>query len=554
MTDDRDHGSLIDEAHELYVEFNDLLPLWSADLDQIERWFSTSSEHTADRRARGGAMIDRAVSAAAGDCTVGDRAALLTVAAALRELVATADIGAERTIPSASMGIVPMLPSFVPTFALATAEHGDRYQEKLRRFPSAVDELRSRLGTAVAAGRVQTRRNAAATIALLDRFLAADPQDDPLAGQAPPSELSGTAAAAFRDAIVDLVTSHTRPALARLRDTLRDVSLPAGADDDHPGLVHLPGGEETYGDILAAYTQPGTTPDHVHATGLAQLERLEDEWAAVGQEALGISDPAEVRRRVAELPGRQTAEEVRADAAVVLELATERAPDWFKRTPTATCEIKLVESGALAFYRPPSKDGSTPGYCHLNVVDPSTWGAELAAVVAHEATPGHHYQIALAREDDDLHPVHRDVVMFAFPEGWALYSERIADRMGLYRDAIDRLGMLTTDAWRAARMVVDTGLHAFGWTRERGVTALQRQAGLKRADAEAEVDRFVSFPGQAAAYMNGRLAIEAARDRAWRQLGDDFDLPSFHDAVLSRGTVSLDALDTIVNDWVANTG
>ncbi len=550
--DDRDRGSLIDEAHDLYVEFNDVLPLWSADLDQIERWFSTSSEHTADLRARGRAMIDDAVSAAAGDCTIGDRAALLTVAAALRELVATADIGAERTLASPSMGLVPMLPAFVPSLALVTAEHGHRYQEKLRRFPAAVDELRTRLSTAVAAGRVQTRRNAASTIALLDRSLAADAPEDPLAGQAPPSELSGTEAAAFRDTLVDLVTSHTRPALARLRDTLRDVSLPAGADDDHPGLVHLPGGEETYRDVLAAYTQPGTTPDHVHATGLAQLERLEDEWAAVGQEAFGVSDPADVRRRVAELPGRQTAEEVQADAVVVLELAAQRAPDWFKRTPVATCEIKLVESGAKAFYRPPSEDGSTPGYCHLNVGDPTTWGAELAAVVAHEATPGHHYQIALAREDDDLHPVHRDVLMYAFPEGWALYSERIADQMGLYRDAIDRLGMLATDAWRAARMVADTGLHAFGWTRERAVTALQQQAGLKRADAEAEVDRFISFPGQAATYMNGRLAIEAARDRARRQLGDGFDISTFHDVVLSRGTVSLDALGAIVDDWVAN--
>ena len=554
MSDPQDVDALIDEAHALYAELNDMLALWSADLDQIERWVATSPAHSADVRMRGGAMVERVMSTADGDCTIEDRASLLTAAAALREIVATADIAAERTWSGPSMGLVPLLPSMVPVLALATAEHGDRYREKLRRFPAAVDELRARLETSVADGRVQTRRNAEATVALIDRMLAADATEDPLAGQAAPTQLDETAAATFRDELVELVRTHTRPALSRLRDTLRDVSIPAGTDDDHPGMVHLPDGEQEYGEILAAYTQPGTTPHEVHATGLAQLQRLEDEWASVGQETFGISDPAEVRRRVAEHPGRQTAEEVHRDATALIELATERAPSWFNRTPTARCEVKLVESGAIAFYRPPSEDGSLPGYCHINVADPTTWAATLAATVAHEGIPGHHYQIALAREDADLHPVHRDVLMSTFPEGWALYSERIADQVGLYPQPIDRLGMLTTDAWRAARMVVDTGLHAFGWTRDRAVTALQVQAGLKRADAEAEVDRFIAWPGQAVSYMNGRLAIEAARDRAQKKLGAQFDIVSFHDVVLSRGIVSLDALDEMVDHWAAGAG
>ena len=194
-----------------------------------------------------------------------------------------------------------------------------------------------------------------------------------------------------------------------------------------------------------------------------------------------------------------------------------------------------------------------PGYCYINVADPTGWAADLAAVAVHEGTPGHHYQLALAREDDDLHPVHRDVFLAGFQEGWALYSERIGDEMGLYDDGLDRLGMLSSDAWRAVRMVVDTGLHAFGWTRERAVTEMQLRAGMKRSSAEADVDRFISLPGQAASYMHGRLVIEAARDRAAAQLGEDFDIAEFHDVVLSRGSVSLDALDAMVDNWAAAT-
>ena len=495
MTDLQDVDALFDDAHALYIEFNDLFAIWSADLDQIERWISTSPEHSADVRRRGGDMIDRVMAATDGGCTVSDRASLLTAAASLRELVTTADTTAERTMPGPSLGFVPMLPSLVPSLVLVTAEHGERYQEKLRRLPAAIDEFRARLETSVAAGRVQTRRNAETTVAQLDRLLALDAAEDPLAGQAAPTELDDAAAADSRDDLIGLVRDHTRSALVRLRDTLRDVSVPAGADDVHPGMVHLPGGEAEYAEILAAFTQPGTTPEDVHAAGLTQLERLEEEWATIGQEAFGISDPAEVRRRVAAHPGRQTAHEVHRDATAVIELAAERAPEWFNRTPQARCEVKLIESGAIAFYRPSSDDGSRPGYCHLNATDPSTWGATLAATPAHEGVPGHHYQIALKLEDDDLHPLHRDVMLSAFAEGWALYSERIADQMGLYPEPIDRLRMCSTDAWRAVRMVVDTGMHAFGWPRERAVTALQEHAGLKRPDAEAEVDRYCSFPG-----------------------------------------------------------
>lgn len=543
--------ALVDEAYDLYVALDDVTPLWTADLDHIERWVSTSREHTDDVRRRAESMIDRIEQAVRG-ADEGLRVSLLTVAALLRQSAACVDVHAERTFPG-PMGLMPLLHAAVPSYALTTSEHGERYREKLRRFPAAVDELRTRLETSAGAGRVQTSRNARSTVTAIDRLLSTDLSDDPMALQSAPAQLDAEAAAAFRDDLLDLVAGHTRPALARLRDTLREVSIPAGADDDHPGLLHLPGGEQEYAEVLGSYTQPRTSPEQVHQTGLAQLERLEQEWATIGHSAFGISDPAEVRRRVAAVPGPQSAEEVRRDATAVLSLATERAPHWFNRVPRSSCEVKLVRTGAIAYYRPPSEDGSLPGYTHLNVTDLSTWATELAVTTVHEGIPGHHYQMALALEDDSLDRCHRRVYLPAYCEGWALYAERIGERMGLYPDPLDQLGMLVTDALRAARMVIDTGLHAFGWTREQGVKFLEERAGLGRPDAEAEVDRFISEPGQAASYMHGRLAIEAARDRAKQRLGNSFDIRAFHDVVLSHGTVSLDALDGLVDNWIAAT-
>ena len=542
---------LLDDVWSLYRELDDRTPMWESDLDQIERWVSSSTAHTASVRARCEQAIGE-LEAAVSEADTGRRVSLLTAAAALRSLAATADTGVELSLTHPEQGLLGLLHWAVPGYALTTEAHGERYLDKLRRFPAAIDELGVRLREAAAADRAPLRRHADAAVAKLDTLLASDVAEDPLLAQAPPTELDDAGADRFRGEVAELVRSRTRPALSRYRDVLAAHSVPAGRDDDHPGLVHHPGGEEAYAEHLAAYTRPGTTAEELHARGVEQLARLDEEWAALGQEEFGVSDPSEVRRLVAALGGRATAEDVLRDATAIHEQATAEAPAWFRRVPASPCVVRTTEHGALAFYSPPTEDGSRPGITYFNVGDPGAWGPQLAATVVHEGVPGHHYQLALALEQDDLHELHRRLFLAAFGEGWALYVERIGEEMGLYPTTVDRLGMLSSDALRAARLVVDTGLHALGWTRRQAIDVLVERTGLGVGECTAEIDRYIAVPGQATSYMTGRLAIVRLREEARERLGGGFDVATFHDVVLSRGMVSLDALDVLVEDWLTS--
>lgn len=547
---------LVEDGWQLYLELDDTGPLWESDVDQIERWVSSSADHTAAVRERCGAMVTRLEDAAAADgASTTDTVSLLTAAAGLRLLAATADVSVELTMPHPTQGLLSYLHWAVNGYTLRTAEHGERYHEKLRRFPDVVDELVDRLDEAAIEGRAPLRRHSRESVAALDRLLATDVGDDPLVEQAPPSELDEAGAERFRTGVAEIVATHTRPALARLREALADRVAPAGRDDDRPGLVHHPDGEATYAELLAAYTRPGLSADDLHASGREQLARLEREWAEVGRDVLGVDDAAEVRRRVAAIEGPTSAEDVRRRAEAIHARAEEAAPRWFNRVPEAPCVVRTTEHGSLAFYSNPPRDGSGPGTAFFNVSDPTVWGAQLAATVVHEGIPGHHYQLALAQEDVSLHELHRRMFLSAYGEGWALYVERIGDEMGVFEDGIDRLGMLASDALRATRLVVDTGLHAHGWSRQRAIDTMVDRTGLGLVECTAEVDRYIAYPGQATSYMTGRLAIERLRDDAGARLGEDFAITEFHDVVLSSGIVSLDALDVLVEDWVlARTG
>ena len=211
-----------------------------------------------------------------------------------------------------------------------------------------------------------------------------------------------------------------------------------------------------------------------------------------------------------------------------------------------------ITAGALAFYSPPSDDGSQPGTFFFNVGDPSAWGTfQLQAIAYHEGVPGHHFQVARALETDGLHPVHTKIFLPAYGEGWGLYTERLADEMGLYTTEWDRVGMLTADVMRACRLVVDTGLHALGWSRQQAIDYLLSHSPLAPQMAEPEVDRYIGMPGQATSYMIGRLEIDDIRAEAEATAGDRFDIAGFHDVVLGHGSVPLPTLRRRVEAWAA---
>lgn len=226
--------------------------------------------------------------------------------------------------------------------------------------------------------------------------------------------------------------------------------------------------------------------------------------------------------------------------------AWEAMGDWFEVLPQAPCTVTGTTSGAKAFYFPPAPDGSRGGSFFINIDKPESWGTfELEAMAFHEGIPGHHLQLAIAAELPDSVPaIRRFSENAAYAEGWGLYTERLADEMGLYSTEVDRLGMLAADSMRACRLVVDTGIHALGWTRSQAVDYMVENSPLTREMCQPEIDRYILTPGQACSYMIGRLEIERMRRTA--QAAPGFDIKKFHSAVLDSGALPLDVLDRVV--------
>jgi uncharacterized protein (DUF885 family) len=243
-----------------------------------------------------------------------------------------------------------------------------------------------------------------------------------------------------------------------------------------------------------------------------------------------------------------------------LARARRAIPRYFGRRPEAECEVVRIEAheekhSTIAYYRPPAADGSRPGRYYVNTSAPETRPRYEAEVLAyHESIPGHHLQIAIAQELSGLPAFRKHLGVTAFTEGWGLYTERLADEMGLYTADLDRIGVLSYDAWRACRLVVDTGMHAKGWTRRQAIDFMLANTALAENNIVNEVDRYIAWPGQALAYKVGQLEIRRLRADAEKRLGSRFDLRAFHDVVLGSGAVSLQTLRRLVEQFIGAVG
>jgi uncharacterized protein (DUF885 family) len=256
----------------------------------------------------------------------------------------------------------------------------------------------------------------------------------------------------------------------------------------------------------------------------------------------------------------QTSSEIVNDAQSHVALSWAAAPDWFNLRPTTNCAVREVPTAIAkdvppAYYFPPAADGSRPGTYFVNTHDAPGRARYSGEVMAyHEANPGHHFQLTLAAELTDIPEFRKHALTFAFVEGWGLYAERLADEMGLYSSDLARLGMVSADAWRACRLVVDTGLHAMGWTRQQAVDYLRAWSAIDEPSIQVEVDRYIGMPGQALAYKVGQREIFRLREKAESQLGDRFELKAFHDVCLASGNVTLPILAELVESWLQQSG
>ncbi|MBI4161850.1 MAG: DUF885 domain-containing protein [Acidobacteria bacterium] len=364
---------------------------------------------------------------------------------------------------------------------------------------------------------------------------------------------------AFREGLEGAVRESVRPALERYLRFLEAEVLPRARPEDRPGIVHLPGGVECYLRLIRVHTSLDGSPDEIHRIGLKESERIQEEIETLGGRLLGTSDRGEILRRLRADPALffRTREEVAARAREALARAREALPAWFGVLPRAACEvIPMAEHeeahSTIAYYRQPAEDGSRPGRYYVNTSAPESRPRYQAEALAfHEAIPGHHLQIAIAQELSGIPEFRRHTGVTAFVEGWALYAERLAGEMDLYTSDLDRLGMLTFEAWRAGRLVVDTGMHAMGWSRTEAIRFLREHTALAENNIVNEVDRYITWPGQALAYTTGQMEILRLREEARRRLGGRFDIRAFHDELLRHGAVSLSQLRQILEAWIS---
>jgi uncharacterized protein (DUF885 family) len=445
----------------------------------------------------------------------------------------------------------------IPTALLDDRAAVDTYRERVSGLGAFFDAIGERYREATAAGRTSPAVGVRQAIAQLEGHLASDPAHHRLQPPVLPSDVD---AGEVRAAVAATITDVVRPAMARLRDVLRDELLPGARSDDAVGISNVPGGPEGYAAAVARHTTTTLTPEQIHAIGMDSLDALQDEWAQLGGRALGESDPAKILVRLREDPGLRFESSAAIVAAVTDALARAEAARgaWFPPFAIPECVIEEIDpleadNSALAYYRPPAEGGRRPGaHCVLTAHPEQRFVYEYEALAFHESTPGHHLQVASNQTLTQLPAFRRylDAEVCAYVEGWGLYSERLADEMELYSSDVFRLGMLSFDALRACRLVVDTGMHHLGWSRERAIDFMWSHTATTRANVTNEIDRYIGWPGQALAYMIGRREIQRLRAQAQAALGPGFDVRRFHGAVLGEGAVPLGVLAEIVDRWV----
>lgn len=500
---------------------------------------------------------------ASGPTTPADAITAACVLATIEAGLAEIDAATVDFTVSAAMGEGPAVAlGLASRTKLSDESSAQDWLSRVSGLTGYLDAVAARLRTGAAGGRTPVRTLVVTAVDQLDRLLAAGapgPFLDPFAAVAPDGD--GTVpppawVAELSAAVAAEVDTHLWPALGRYRDLLRDELLPVARPDDACGLLNLDGGPAAYRALVRVHTTLPLSPEEIHQQGLADIEENHRRMLAIGGPLYGADTVAGVLdalRRAGATPDPAAAM-VKARAAV--RLAEAAAPAWFAPPAAPPCAVEpmaelLALAGMPPHYTPPSEDGTRVGTYWFNADRPGLGtGPEVESVTYHESVPGHHLQLVRMLGLTHIPALQRQTVVTAHCEGWGLYAEVLAQEMGLYPDDEAVLGMLATDTFRAGRLVVDTGIHALGWSREQAIDFFADAVPLPRDALTAEIDRYIGVPGQALAYKTGQREILRLRADAERTLGDRFDIRGFHAAVLDSGSVPLPALARAVQAWV----
>ena len=433
---------------------------------------------------------------------------------------------------------------------LETEQNARDLLSRFGQFPRFMEQYVGDLREGLAERRTSPRIAYERVTAQLRTLLATPP------AQSPYGRAAEKVDSVLRDDLLGSVEDDVYPAFRSLLDFLEKEYAEHARSE--PGLWAIPGGEEAYAELVRQVTQSDLTPEQVHRIGLDELRGIHDEMRV-----LGVSDVREHARLLQgdERDHFRTRDELMEAAQVLYDRAYAALPRLFGHLPATPCRVIPIEEyrerdSVAAFYYPPSEDGSRPGTFYVNTYQPDTRPRyNLAALTVHESVPGHHLQIAIQNEARDIprfrrHRLGTQGALVAFTEGWGLYSERLGTEMEMYEGDLDRFGMLSYQAWRAARLVVDTGLHALRWPRDQAIRFLLDNVGLPETEVVNEVDRYIVMPSQALAYKIGQRHIEALRRKAKERLGVRFDVRAFHDELLRHGAVPLSTATLVIERWI----
>jgi uncharacterized protein (DUF885 family) len=456
-------------------------------------------------------------------------------------------------------GIQTTYPQLAAQLSFTTVKDYDDWIARLHAIPKAFDQVTTNMSIGMDDHRVPPKYLLEKVLEQVKGLAAQKPEDSPLA--LPLKHFPATVKPAEQERIkaemLDAIGKEVQPAYLRLARFLEVSYIPAGREQ--PGVWALPDGAKYYAYRLRRTTTTDLTADQLHQIGLDEVKRDEAEMLAIAQK-LGFADLKSFRASLKTNPKLHPASaEALLDAyRGYLGPMQARLPQLFGRLPKAPFEVAAVpdfmeKTSAPAYYEPGTPDGSRPGRLRIDTYNATERNLYLVEATAyHEGLPGHHLQISIAQELTDVPTFRKHEHYTAYTEGWGLYAERLGKDVGFYQDPYSDYGRLENDIWRAIRLVVDTGVHSQHWTRQQMVDYFHDHSAIDETSIQAEVDRYIAWPGQAVAYKVGQLKILELRDRAKKALGSKFDLRAFHDQVLDAGALPLDVLSDRIDGWIAS--
>lgn len=437
------------------------------------------------------------------------------------------------------------------------------YENSLKRdrdFAANIDEGIRQWRKGEAEGVVDTKLTVRNMIEQLDNQLKMKPEDSPYWGpiKAFPASVSAADRARLTEAYRTSLATVTYPALTRMRDFLQNEYL--GHAREGVGLMYMKGGDALYRYKVQSTTTLSKTPEEIHQLGLSEVARITKDFEKVRKE-VGFKGNLHAffdYMRTSPKFAPKSRDQLRSDFYRIKQAVEVKVPQYFSMVPKTPLVIRpyppyreKFEAGGS--YDSGTPDGSRPGTFYFNAYDlPSRFTWEETTLFLHEGEPGHHFQISLAQENKGLPNFMRFGGNTAYVEGWALYSETLGYPMGFYKDPYQRFGTLNDEMLRAMRLVVDTGIHSKGWTRDQAIEYMLGHSGESKTDATAEVERYIAIPSQAVAYKIGSLTIQRLRDKAKAALGSRFDIRQFHAEVLASGALPLAILEAKIDSWIAS--